>query len=103
MKLTETYRIPTIEVESREDLLRLLLYNPPECVFEQVEEKLNPVGLQWNYTLSAKLESEDIGVAIIRYKESLYEQPDTSKCTIATWLAEEIPAIKNWYRGILKP
>lgn len=96
------YRIPILEFNNREDLIKFLQDNPPLCIFENIEEVLNPVGLQWNYTLTAKTESEETGVFIIQYKEFLYEKPQICNIT-AEWLKSALPHIKHWYKGEIKP
>ena len=96
------YRIPTLAINSREDLMHFLQETPPLCVFENIEEVLNPVGFQWNYTLTAKTESEETGVFIVQYKEAIYEKPNTSGIT-ADWLRVAIPNTKHWYKGEIKP
>ena len=99
----EIYKIPIVEVESREDLIKILTSNLCNCVFEQIQEVTNPVGLQWNYIFSTKINFKDFCIAIVVYKEALFEKPDVSKQIIGFWLKESVPAITNCYRGILKP
>lgn len=101
MKNTNIYKLPVIEIEKKEDLINFLTKNTPDCFFEYIEEVNNPVGKQWNYILTTKIESNDIGIAILEYKEALWEKPEEAGI-IALWLKESFPATK-WYRGIIKP
>jgi len=103
LKKQEIYRLPTIEIENRDDLILFLSKNLPDCIFEHIEEVSNPVGKQWNYTLTAKIKSDDFGIAILEYKESLWENPDNTEKIIALWLKNAIPSINCWYRGKIKP
>ena len=103
MEKQEVYRIPTIDIENKEDLIKILSENKPACIFEHIEEVTNPVGFQWNYILTAKITSENLGIAIILYKESFFEYPNIVDGIIAVWLKDAIPGIRCWYRGKLTP
>jgi hypothetical protein len=101
MKNNTIYKLPVIEIEKKEDLIDFLNKNTPDCFFEFVEEVNNPVGKQWNYILTARIESDNNGIAILEYKEALWEKPE-EKGVIAIWLKETYPST-IWYRGIIKP
>jgi hypothetical protein len=103
LKNQKVYRLPTIEIDNRDDLISFLSKNMPDCIFEHVEEVNNPVGKQWDYTLTAKITSDDIGVAILEYKEFLWEKPDKTGDIMALWLKEAIPSINCWNKGKLRP
>jgi len=101
LKKQETYRLPTIEIDNKDDLIQFFSKNLPDCIFENVEEVSNPVGKQWDYTLTAKIVSEIFGSAIVEYKEALWEKPDTEGI-IALWLKEAIPPVSCWFKGTMK-
>ncbi|MDD3012664.1 MAG: hypothetical protein PHC34_03065 [Candidatus Gastranaerophilales bacterium] len=103
MKKQEIYKLPTIEIEGRDDLIEFLSKNLPDCIFEYIEEVNNPVGKQWDYILTAKVTSDCFEVAILEYKESLWEKPCNKEGIIALWLKEAIPSINYWYKGKIKP
>ena|GEM_PF-2988723 len=103
MKNQKIYRLPTIEIDNRNDLIKFLSKNLPDCIFEYIEEVNNPVGKQWDYTLTAKITSDNFEVAILEYKESLWEKPDNTGEIIALWLKESIPSINCWHKGKIKP
>lgn len=102
MENYESYRIPTVEIENKNDVIDFLTENLPDCIFENIEEVTNPVGFQWNYTLTTKISSKNTGVLIAIYKECFFVSP-AKKGIISTWLKEAIPAINKWYRGKLIP
>ena len=94
-----TFRLPTIKFDRREDLVNFLIHNPCEFIFEKAEEVINPVGFQWDVTLSSKVYSEDIGFAIIKYKESFFNENLYPKDFYSDWLKSACPFVKNWYKG----
>ena len=95
------YKLPTIKLDTRDELVDLFEKTMPEFVFEKFEEVLNPVGRQWNLTITTKISSEDIGIAVVEYKESYYEIPPCSNGIISNWLRESCPFIKNFYKGLI--
>ena len=102
MKDQYNFKIPTIKVEKREELEDLLKKTRPEFVFEKLEEVLNPIGRQWNLTITTKISSDDIGIAIVEFQEKFYEYPETKNGIISLWLQESCPFIKNFYKGIIE-
>jgi len=98
----DSYKLPTIEFERRGDLINFLQKNPVSFVFENLEEVCNPVGLQWNLTISTKVNSQEIGQAVVTYHEALFEKPDKDTNICALWLQEACPFIINYYRGVIK-
>jgi hypothetical protein len=95
------YKIPTIKLDTRDELVDLLERTMPEFVFEKFEEVLNPVGRQWNLTITTKISAEDIGIAIVEYKEFHYDPPLPSNGIISSWLRGSCPFIKNFYKGLI--
>jgi hypothetical protein len=99
----EIYKLPIIEIENRTALIEFLSQHIPYCVFESVEEVNNPVGRQWNYTLTSKIILDNFGAAILEYKEFFWDKYEDAGGIIALWLKEAIPTIDRWYRGKIKP
>lgn len=99
--MNEIYRIPTLEVNEKSELIRLLNEFTPECVFEHIEEAVNPVGFQWNYTLTTKIVIKSSPV-IVRYEDVFYEFPESFNNVIAIWAKEKSPSPLIWMKGILK-
>lgn len=100
--MAQSYRIPKIEVNDRQELVRILSENPPLCIFEYIEEVSNPVGLQWNLELTTRVESENLGLVIISYNEDLFKLPVLVNNVFAVWLREKLPYV-CWYKGRIIP
>lgn len=81
-----SFRMPTIEIETKEDLCSFLIENPPKYICEKVEEKNNPIGLQWDYYFTAYIENNQLGTVVVKYKENLFNLPDITKKPISPWL-----------------
>lgn len=86
MKSTNSFSIPKIILDSKDEILIFLEKNKPKSLFENIEEKDTPQGIQWNYKLTALIDNKKIGVAILEFQEYLYEKPDFKKRPTAEWL-----------------
>jgi hypothetical protein len=95
------FKIPTIKFNVRSEFEEFLKKTRPEFVFEKLEEVTNPIGRQWNLTITTRIQSEDIGMAIVEFKEELYEYPEIVNDITANWLKKACPFIKNFYKGII--
>ncbi|MEI7474325.1 MAG: hypothetical protein WCK67_06055 [bacterium] len=97
------FRIPTIEIYKKEDLCEFLEENTPVYICEHIEEKLNPVGLQWNYILTAYIQNKLFGAVVIKYSESLFNQPDFTQRPIISGLEHVIKDKNIIFKGKISP